>query len=152
MSEHGRGQRRTRRPRLTKLYRSVVAASDPRIVLQAERAEGLMDEIVTVRLLLRRQLAQDPSSLELTIKGMHLLVRMVVAQHQLSASDAEQFSAGVQKAIDEFAANILGKELGDGREERLVIDGEARALLGEPAGGGSGGGATADTADRLGAR
>ncbi len=151
MTEHARGNgRRARRPRPTKLYRSVLAASDPRVVLQAERAEGLTDEIATVRLLLRRQLEENPPDMELLIKGMHLLVRMVVAQHQLSAGDAEQFGAGVQRAIEEFAANILGREVGDGREERPLV--EARALLGEPADGGSGRGTPADAADDVGGR
>ena len=101
MTERRRDTRRhTRRHgRAALLYRSALDAVDPRVLLAAETAEGLTDEMALVRLLLRRQLEQDPDNLELTIKGMHLLARMVSAQHQLSGADAAAF--------DERAAELL---------------------------------------------
>ena len=116
MTERRRGARQhgRRHPRAALLYRSVLDAVDPRVLLAAETAEGLTDEVALVRLLLRRQLEQDPDNLELTIKGMHLLVRMVSVQHKLSGGDMTALEGHLGKLADEMAVAILGKEPEDG--------------------------------------
>ncbi len=116
MTERGRGARRhgRRHGRAALLYQSALDAVDPRVLLAAETAEGLTDELALVRLLLRRQLEQDPDNLALTIKGMHLLVRMVSVQHGLSDADRTAFAAGVEEALDRLTASILGTEAADG--------------------------------------
>jgi hypothetical protein len=93
MTERRHGARRHRRhqQRAALLYQSALDAVDPRVLVAAETAEGLADEVAVVRLLLRRQLEQDPDNLELTLKAMHLLVRMVMAQHQIAGADAAAF-------------------------------------------------------------
>jgi hypothetical protein len=112
MTERGHGARRhgRRHGRAALLYQSALDAVDPRVLVAAETAEGLADEVTLVRLLLRRQLEQDPDNLELTIKGMHLLVRMVSAQHELSGADMTALEGHLGKLANEMAVAILGKE------------------------------------------
>jgi hypothetical protein len=112
MTERGRGARRhgRRHGRAALLYQGVLDAVDPRVLDAAETAEGLTDELALVRLLLRRQLESDPDNLEMTIKGLHLLVRMVVAQHKLSGEDVTALEGQLGKLADEMAIAILGKE------------------------------------------
>jgi len=92
----------------------VLAEVDPRVLAMAERADGLADETALVRLLLRRQLAERPEATELVIKGMHLLVRMVSAEHRLAGDEMEQFKAEARKVIAQFVRNAMGGEAADG--------------------------------------
>ena len=116
MTERRRGARRHARrdPHGWALYRSVLEEVDPRVLSAAEQAEGLSDELTVVRLLLRRQLQADPQDLELVLKGLHLLVRMVIAQHKLSGEDAQAFSGQADELARHFAAAIFSREETDG--------------------------------------
>jgi hypothetical protein len=105
---------RDRRRRRSNLYRRVAAAVDPAVMTAAARAEGLDDEVALVRVLLGQHLAEHPEDLELTIKGMHLLVRMVTAQHQLSGTDAAALNERVDQVARHFAAAVFGEEVADG--------------------------------------
>jgi hypothetical protein len=103
-------QTRRRRTRAFDLYKSVLEESDAGLLAAAAHAEGLADEVALVRVLLHRHLAEHPEGLELTIKGMHLLVRMVAAQHKLSGADAAALDARADELARHFAAAILGEE------------------------------------------
>jgi hypothetical protein len=102
------------RRRQANLYRRLTAEVDPAMLATAARAEGLDDEVAIVRVLLGRHLAEHPENLELTIKGMHLLVRMVTAQHQLSGADAAELNERVDQVARHFAAAVFGQEAADG--------------------------------------
>jgi hypothetical protein len=108
------GSARHRRRRQANLYRRLTAEVDPAMLAAAARAEGLDDEVAIVRVLLGRHLADHPENLELTIKGMHLLVRMVTAQHQLSGADAAELNERVDQVARHFAAAVFGQEVADG--------------------------------------
>jgi len=110
---HARGHRR-RPSRAALLYLSVLDEVDPRLLTAAETAAGLTDELTLVRLLLHRQVQADPNNLELMLKGIHLLVRMVVAQHGLGEDERAALSTGVEQAIDRLASGIIGLEVADG--------------------------------------
>jgi hypothetical protein len=115
MTERGRNLvARSHRRRPLTLYRSVLDEIDPRVLAAASTAEGLDDEVLLLRLLLRRHLLEHPGDLELTLKGMHLLVRMVVARFKLSGTDAAALEEGVRMALDQFSSSVLGKEPIDG--------------------------------------
>jgi hypothetical protein len=96
------------------LYRSVLDEIDPRVIRAAAEAEGLTDELVVARVLLHRQLAEHPENAELMVKLMHLLVRMVGAQHRLTGEELERFTAEMEKRLAQFIANALGEEAADG--------------------------------------
>lgn len=104
--------RRGRRP--ANLYRSVMQEITPDVLAAAARTEGLNDEVAVVRVLLRRHLAEHPENLELVLKGMHLLVRMVTAQHGLSSADAAQLNERAEELARHFAAAVFGEEVADG--------------------------------------
>jgi len=112
MTERRRGAReKVRRGRRGRaLYDSVLEEVDPRVLTMAEHAEGLSDEVAVVRLLLRRQLEVDSPDLDLLLKGFHLLIRMVTAQHKLSGEDAEAFSGQAEELARHFAAAIFSQE------------------------------------------
>lgn len=105
---------RHQRRRQGNFYRRLTAEVDPAMLAAAARAEGLDDEVAIVRVLLGRHLAEHPENLELTIKGMHLLVRMVTAQHQLSGADAAELNERVDQVARHFAAAVFGQEAADG--------------------------------------
>jgi hypothetical protein len=112
MTEQQRHTRRhpRRRSRESVLYHSVLKEADPRLIAAAARAEGLTDELVVARVLLARYLAEHPENVEVMVKAMHLLARMVIAQHRLSGEDAAALEGHLSKLADEMAVAILGKE------------------------------------------
>lgn len=115
MTERRGTQRRTLgRARGRVLYQNVLNEIDPRVLAAAARTEGLTDELVVARVLLHRQLAEHPESPELLVKLMHLLVRMVSAQHRLTGEDLDRFKAEMEKRLAQFIANALGEEAADG--------------------------------------
>lgn len=96
------------------LYRGVLEEVDPRVLDAAWYAEGLDDEVTLVRLLLHRQIERDPDNLDLMIKGLHVLVRMVTARHNLTDAEKAALNEGVQRALDQLTANIMGVEAAHG--------------------------------------
>lgn len=108
------GSARHQRRRRGNFYRRLTAEVEPAMLTAAARTEGLNDEVALVRVLLGRHLAEHPENLELTIKGMHLLVRMVTAQHQLSGADAAELNERVDQVARHFAAAVFGQEAADG--------------------------------------
>jgi len=59
---------------------------------------------------LERALREHPGELELTIKGLHLLVRMVAAQFRLSGADEEQLRGRLSEILNQFTAAVYGEE------------------------------------------
>jgi hypothetical protein len=117
MTERRRGAKRatTAEPaRALVLYGDVVEEADRATFAAAPAAPGLAEEVALVRMLLRQHLREHPGELEMTIKGLHLLVRMVTAQHKLSGADAAELSDRLSELADEMAIAILGKEPIDG--------------------------------------
>jgi hypothetical protein len=102
------------RRRPANLYQSVVDNVAPGALAAAARVEGLDDEVALVRVLLQRALAEHPENLELLIKGMHLLVRMVVAQYNLTGAEAAQLEGRMAELAGHFAAAIFREEAADG--------------------------------------
>lgn len=94
------------------LYQSVQHEADGAV--REAAAADLSGELVLLRGLLRRQIEQHPDRLEPTIKAMHLLVRMVTAQHKLSGGEAAALEGQLSLLANEMALAILGKEPGDG--------------------------------------
>jgi hypothetical protein len=97
-----------------KLYQRAIEAIEPGALAAAARAEGLDDEVAVLRVLLRRHLTEHPENVELMFKGMHLLVRMVTAQHGLSGEDAAQLEERLKMLARHFAAAAFGEEAADG--------------------------------------
>ncbi len=116
MTERGQGRRRhgRRHARTANLYQSVIVESDAAVIAAAREAEGLTDEVAVVRVLLRHHLAEHPENLELTIKAMHLLVRMVTAQAHLSGEDAAQLQERTDELANQFAAAIFKQGAANG--------------------------------------
>ena len=90
-------------------YRSVLLEAEAAALAEAETAEGLVDEVALLRVLVRRHLAERPQNLELTIKALHLLVRMVAEQFRLSGADR----AGLTECVDAVAAQLTTAVLGE---------------------------------------
>lgn len=90
------------------LYEGVRQEADGAV--REAAATDLAGELVLLRRLLHEQIERDPDGLELTIKAMHLLVRMVTAQHNLTKGEAAQLSEEAKRVLDQFSRNILGLE------------------------------------------
>ena len=98
----------------TNIYQSALDESDAGVFAEAEMAEGLNDEVAAVRVLLRRHLAEQPEKLELTIKAMHLLVRMVATQYKLSGADAAELDAHTSAVVDQVRGMLFAEEAAHG--------------------------------------
>ncbi len=114
MTERTRGRRRAvharhAAPRPDNFYQRVLNEGEAALA-EAAAADGLADETVLLRVLVRRQLEEHPESLEQTIKALHLLVRMVSAQYRLSGEDAARLSERVHEIADQLAVAVLGVE------------------------------------------
>ena len=107
-----RGLRRARTPvrgRPENFYQSVLQEAEAGAFVEAG-GEGLDDEIALLRVLIRRQIAEHPQQLELTIKGLHLLVRMVAVRFRLSDADKAELELRLSDAINRFAASLFPEE------------------------------------------
>lgn len=125
MSEQGvtapaRGHGRKRRSRVAaassvNFYREVIEAGEAGTLASAGAAD-LHDELAMLRLIVRRHLAERPENLELTLKALHLLVRMTVAQQRLTGADAAQFQQQAGAVIEQFASAFFAEEASHGGE------------------------------------
>lgn len=90
------------------LYQGVRQEADD--AARRASATDLSGELTLLRGLLREQIERDPDGLELTIKALHLLVRMVTAQHKLTGGEAAALEGQMSRLANEMALAILGKE------------------------------------------
>lgn len=105
-----RGRReRARKPatRPENFYRSVLAEAEAGSLLAAGQIDGLADEVAALRLLLRRQLTEEPENIERIFKGLHLLVRMVSAQFALSSVDESRLEERLAELAAQFRSAIF---------------------------------------------
>lgn len=96
-------------PMPTNFYASVIAAGEAG-ALAAAGSPSLDDEIALLRLLVRRQIEEQPEHLEATLKALHLLVRMATAQHRLSGADASAFEERAGAVIEQFATAFFAAD------------------------------------------
>jgi hypothetical protein len=106
---------KTRQPRLAaNFYRSVLAEADAAEWREAAAPDGLADEVALLRVLVRRHLAERPENLDLTLKGLTLLARLVATQERLSGADAAALQAQVSAVAEQLTAAVLGEEADGG--------------------------------------
>lgn len=108
---HPRRRRRTAKP--DNFYREVIAESETSVLAEAASVDGLGGEVAMLRVLVRRQMAEHPERLDLTIQALHLLVRMVATHYRLSGADAEQLREEITEAVGQIARSVLGEEVDD---------------------------------------
>ena len=111
-----RGHRRPRRRLLRRtesFYRSVLHEAEVDAFAEAGGG-GLEDEVALLRVLVRRHIEEHPEHLDLTIKGLSLLVRMVAVQFRLSGADEEQLRGRLSDILNQFTAAVYSEEAADG--------------------------------------
>ena len=72
-------------------YESALDEAERQSMPEALEVEGFAQEIALLRLRLRDILADHPEDLELMLRGMELLRRMVVSRYGLKGKEKKQF-------------------------------------------------------------
>ncbi|MFN3974627.1 MAG: hypothetical protein ACK4K2_05065 [Dehalococcoidia bacterium] len=80
---------------------------------RARRVEGLDEEIVLLRLKLLSLAEQEPQRLDLLLKGINTLLRLVAARYRLSPKAGEDLGQALAQVI-----TSIGTQLGLGEEEK----------------------------------
>ena len=91
-------------------YQGVLAEAAASDLHEAAAPDGLADEVALLRVLVRRQLAEGPENLDLTLKGLTLLARLVATQYRLSGADEAALRGQLSTVADHLAAAVLGEE------------------------------------------
>ena len=86
----------------TGFYESALSRAERMRLSKARRVEGLDEEIALLRLRLQQMAKEEPEKLELLLKGVTTLSRLVALKYKLSDVPAEELSkniAGVLRGI-----------------------------------------------------
>lgn len=71
---------------------------------EAQRVEGLSDEIAILRMRLRSAIAERPEDIELLERGVRLLVQSLLAQHRISSKEAANVTEALGSTLEHFAS------------------------------------------------
>ncbi|MSQ42559.1 MAG: hypothetical protein EXR65_05970 [Dehalococcoidia bacterium] len=74
----------------------------------ARAVEGLSDEIAVLRLLLREALTNHAADAHLIETTVRLLIQSMLAQHRLSAKQANNLSEAMAAVLEEFGDVLRG--------------------------------------------
>ena len=76
--------RARRRPSPRNFYRQALTEAEQVELGQAQKVDGLDDEIALLRVRLKRAVDERPEDIQLLVRGMDLLVKAVATRYRLS--------------------------------------------------------------------
>ena len=79
----------------TEFYESALSRAERMRLPKARRAEGVDEEIALLRVRLHRMAKEEPEKLELLLKGVNSLSRLVALKYKLSDKPAEELSKNI---------------------------------------------------------
>jgi hypothetical protein len=79
----------------------------------AETVEGLDKEIAILRAAIRKFVDKDPENLELMIKGMEVLRKMVAVRYRISKNSEADLSAALAKVIQGVGEQLMPEAFGE---------------------------------------
>ena len=88
-------------------YEPAFDPADHGLLWDAQRLDGIEDEIAALRLVLRKQLESRPDTYDALVKSMHVLIRAVVTKYQMSPKSGEDFAQRVVAVVRD-----LGDQMG----------------------------------------
>jgi len=88
-------------------FHSALTAHEQRDLVEAEKIEGLDQEIAVLRVRLKTALSEQPPDLALVLRGFDLLVKAVAAQYRLSPRASKDLGARVVAAMKGFEDQLL---------------------------------------------
>ena len=77
---------------------------------EAERVEGLDDEIALMRVRLKRAVEKHPEDVQLLVKGLDILVRAVGARYRLSPKSRKDLAENLAAALNSLGDQLLPPE------------------------------------------
>ncbi|HZP58349.1 MAG TPA: hypothetical protein VFC53_12475 [Dehalococcoidia bacterium] len=83
------------------------ALENAEALAEAARITGLHQEIAWMRDALRRQVQEHPAQFELAMKGMHTLVRMVLAEYRIGPKSRDDFADNMAAALRSIGEQLL---------------------------------------------
>lgn len=115
MAPRSRGPRRPRRAQAgaERFYAGALNEGEREALPDAERVEGLDQEVALLRLRLRRALEERPEDFPLMLRGVELLVKAVSARYRLSARAQEDLADSLVGVLNSVSS-VLFPEGGDG--------------------------------------
>ncbi len=95
-----------------------VAEEAERVELaEADRVQGLDQEIALLRVRLRHALAERPHDLPLLLKGISLLVKAVSARYSLSKKEGRELDRALREAAESLHRQFYAGAAGTPAEE-----------------------------------
>jgi hypothetical protein len=100
--------------RLKKDFYGAAMTESDRIPLRAaETVEGLDKEIAILRTSIRKFVDQQPENLELMIKSMDVLRKMVAVRYRISKNSQADLSAALAKVIQGVGDQLIPEAVGE---------------------------------------
>lgn len=98
-----------KRPRVTarNFYGRALDRAERLDLAEAERVEGLDDEIALLRVRLKRAVEKHPEDVQLLVKGLDMLVRAVGARYRLSPKSRKDLAENLAAALNSLGDQLL---------------------------------------------
>jgi hypothetical protein len=91
-------------PPARSFYTKALSEAERLDLAEAMQVEGLDGEIALLRLRLLQALEEHPKDLELMLKGVALIGRLVATRYGLSKGDTDELTAAIERAAETFKA------------------------------------------------
>ncbi len=108
MTPPDRARSRGSRRAAASFYAAALNAADRDALDGARGVEGLADEIALLRLRLRDALVDHADDARLIEASVRLLIQSLLAQHRVSAKQADNLSEAIAAVLEEFGAVLKG--------------------------------------------
>jgi len=102
-----RPQTSTNRRSVRNFYRHALTESERLDLPEAERMEGLADEITALRVRLKSALKERPQDLKLAAQGIEMLVKAVAAQYRLSPKAKRDLAQNIAAVLNSLGDQLL---------------------------------------------
>ena len=94
------------------LYETALTKAERTRLSHVRTIDGLDQEIAFLRLRLERLAKNEPDRIEVLLKGMNVLVRLVATRYKLSPVAKDNLSHSLAKVIDEIGGALLPEGFG----------------------------------------
>lgn len=98
-----------RRPK--RFYHDALNEAERRSLAEAEKVEGFEQEIAMLRLRLKTLIDERPEDVQLMLRGMEVLRRLVVSRYGLSRQDEQEMTPYIEETMRRI------RERGEGRRD-----------------------------------
>lgn len=95
------------RDRARAFYERALDEAERPALAEAREVHGLAEEAALLRVRVREALERQPEDWDVLLSGVHMLIKVLLAQHRLSGQQAEDLTSALAGVFEHFEG-ILG--------------------------------------------